>query len=143
MAAANYNFSIEKGSSFVISFQYRNNEDVPINLTNWCARLKFIDNDGNITKYYTNTINENYSFTMDELNGLIILKIPAVKTAAISWTSANYDLDLQEPTYLYSSDLEDNKKVFRILTGTINIIDSSVPYEPFACDNEDTECRIC
>jgi hypothetical protein len=143
MAAANYNFSIEKGSSFVISFQYRDNNDIPLNLTNWCARIKWIDNAGNTVKYYTNTINENYSFTLDESNGLITLKIPAVKTAGITWTSANYDLDLQEPAYLYSSALEDNRKIFRILTGTITIIDSSVPYEPFACDNEDTECRTC
>lgn len=143
MAAANYNFSIEKGSSFVISFQYRDNNDIPLNLTNWCARIKWIDNTGNITIYHTNSVNTDYSFTLDESNGLITFKIPAVKTAAIPWTSANYDLDLQEPTYLYSSDLEDNRKIFRILTGTITIINSNVQYVPFACDNEDTECRNC
>ena len=143
MAAANYNFSIEKGSSFVISFQYRDNNDTPINLTNYCARIKWIDNTGNVVIYNTNTINQNFSFTLDEQSGLITFKIAAVKTAAISWTSALYDLDLQEPGYLYSSDLEDNRKIFRILTGTITIINSNVPYVPFDCGNEDKECRIC
>ena len=41
MPAANYNFTIEQGSSFAISFQYLDNEQNPIDITNWCARLRW------------------------------------------------------------------------------------------------------
>ena len=39
MSAANYNFNIEQGTAFVISFEYRNDANDIINLTNWCAQL--------------------------------------------------------------------------------------------------------
>lgn len=144
MAAANYNFSIEKGTSFVISFQYQDSNEVPLDLTNWCARIKWIDNNNNTTIWYTNSITDDYSFTLEPTIGRIVMKIPASKTALIDWVSARYDLDLQEPTYLYSTNLEDNKKVYRILEGTISIIESNVPYEPFACQTGDTtDCRTC
>lgn len=145
MAAANYNFSIEKGTSFVISFQYLDSNNTPINLTNWCARLRWIDNVGTIVTYYTNNVNEDYSFTLDPMSGKILFQLPAIKTAAITWTSARYDLDLQEPVDLYSSTLEDNKKVFRILEGSISVITPNIPtYEPFTCNtNSVGTCRTC
>ena len=34
MPAANYNFSIEKGTAFVISFEYKDDNNDIINLTN-------------------------------------------------------------------------------------------------------------
>ena len=145
MAAANYNFSIEKGTSFVISFQYLDSNNTPINLTNWCARLRWIDNVGTIVTYYANNVNEDYSFTLDPMSGKILFQLPAIKTAAITWTSARYDLDLQEPADLYSSTLEDNKKVFRILEGSISVITPNIPtYEPFTCNtNSVGTCRTC
>ena len=39
MSAANYNFSIERGSSFKLSLIYKDANENPINITNWCARL--------------------------------------------------------------------------------------------------------
>jgi hypothetical protein len=145
MAAANYNFSIEKGTSFVISFQYLDSNNTPINLTNWCARLRWIDNTGTINTYYTSSTNEDYSFTLEPMDGKILFQIPAVKTAAITWTSARYDLDLQEPTNLYSSSLQDNKKVFRILEGSISVVTPNIDvYEQFACPIDSAgSCGTC
>lgn len=145
MPAANYNFSIEKGTSFTIAFEYRDSSQTPINLTNWCARLRYVDDLGNIVSYETNTVNEDYSFTLDALNGKVILKIPAIKTAAIAWNSAKYDLELQEPDDLYSSSLTENKKVYRILEGTISTITKNIEtYTSFGCTpGEVSSCRTC
>jgi hypothetical protein len=145
MSAANYNFTIEKGTSFVIAFQYRDSSDVPINLTNWCARLRWIDNIGATGVFQTSTSNEDYSFTLDATNGKILFQMPAIKTASLLWTSARYDLDLQEPGDLYGSTLLENKKVYRILEGTITTISKNVDgYEPFNCVVDGTNpCRTC
>ena len=86
MAAANYNFSIEKGSSFVISFQYRDNNDTPINLTNYCARIKWIDNTGNVVIYNTNTINQNFSF-INVSASVIMFFIPSIKVLLVLFSS--------------------------------------------------------
>jgi len=145
MAAANYNFSIEKGTSFTIAFEYRDSSNVPIDLTNWCARLRYIDDQGNIVTYQTNTVGEDYSFTLEATSGKVILKIPAIKTSAIAWTSAKYDLELQEPTDLYGSSLTENKKVYRILEGTISTITKNITtWDSFNCDpNSVNPCRTC
>jgi len=124
MPAANYNFTIEKGTAFVISFEYKDNDENIINLTNWVARLRWKDNDDNIKTFITNTRNSEYEFTITPLEGKIALKIPSSQTAAYSFTSASYDLELQEPNDLYSGG---GKKVFRILEGNISVLERNVP----------------
>lgn len=142
MAAANYSFSIEKGTAFVISFEYQDDTNTSINLTNWCARLRWKDNNENVKTFTTNTRNSEYEFTIDPLVGKITLRIPAAQTAQYDFTSASYDLELQEPNDLYSGG---GKKVFRILQGTIGIIERNVPdSDAFSC-NFDTQddCGTC
>ncbi len=123
MPAANYNFTIEKGTAFVISFEYKDNDNNIINLTNWVARLRWKDNTDAITTFVTNTRNSDYEFIITPEDGKITLKIPASKTAAYGFTSATYDLELQEPNDLYSGG---GKKVFRILAGTITVLARNV-----------------
>lgn len=143
MPAADYNFEIEKGTSFYISFDYKDDQAVPINLTNWCARLRWIENDGETVKsYITNTTNSEYQFSIDPLIGRIILKFPAATTAAFNFTTANYDLELQEPNDLYNGG---GKKVFRILQGVITLITRNVPDdEAFNCTYDPQDpCTTC
>tara|TARA_Y100000004_G_C8787016_1_gene357538 strand:+ start:117 stop:548 length:432 start_codon:yes stop_codon:yes gene_type:complete len=123
MPAASYNFTIEKGTAFVISFEYKDNDENIINLTNWVARLRWKDNNDVIRTFLTNTRTSEYEFIITPLDGKITLKIPAAQTAAYDFTSANYDLELQEPNDLYSGG---GKKVFRILAGTISVIARNV-----------------
>lgn len=142
MPAADYSFTIEKGTAFVISFEYKDDNNVAINLTNWCARLRWKDNNNNIKTFVSNTRNNEYEFIIDPLLGKIVLKIPASQTAAYDFTSASYDLELQEPNDLYSGG---GKKVFRILQGTISTIERNVPdTDAFSCtfDNQD-DCGTC
>lgn len=121
MPAATYNFSIEKGTAFVISFEYQSNNNAPINLTNWAARLRWKEDqtEPTVRTFLTSTRNSSYEFTIQPLLGRVILKIPASETAQYSFSRATYDLELQEPNDLYDGG---GKKVFRILQGTINLI---------------------
>jgi len=124
MPAASYNFTIEKGTAFVISFEYKDNNENIIDLSNWVARLRWKDNESNISTFLTDTRNSNYEFVLVPVEGKLTLKIPASQTAAYTFTSAAYDLELQEPNDLYSGG---GKKVFRILGGTVTVQSRNVP----------------
>ena len=124
MPAANYNFTTEKGTAFVISFEYKDDNENIIDLTNWVARLRWKDSESNITTFITDTRSSEYEFIITPTEGKISLKIPASQTAAYTFTSAAYDLELQEPNDLYSGG---GKKVFRILEGTISVLARNVP----------------
>tara|TARA_Y100000004_G_C8763973_1_gene347791 strand:- start:153 stop:581 length:429 start_codon:yes stop_codon:yes gene_type:complete len=142
MAAADYSFTIEKGTAFVISFEYKDDNNNAINLTNWCARLRWKDNNDAITTFNSNHTGTDYEFVIEPLTGKITLKIPASVTAAYSFTNASYDLELQEPNDLYSGG---GKKVFRILQGTITTIERNVSdTDAFNCnfDSQD-DCETC
>lgn len=143
MPAADYNFEIEKGTSFYISFDYKDDQSTAINLTNWCARLRWIEDDAITTKtYVTNTTNSEYQFNIDPLIGRIILRFPAETTAGFNFATANYDLELQEPNDLYDGG---GKKVFRILKGVITLITRNVPDDDaFNCNTDPQDpCQTC
>lgn len=145
MAASEYSFTMEKGTAFVIAFEYREDNNLPINLTNWCARLRWIEDQGTnpvIRTFITNTRNSSYEFTIDPLKGKLILKIPASETAQYTFSTARYDLEFQEPNDLYSGG---GKKVFRILQGNISLISRNVPgTDAFLCDiNTQDDCGTC
>tara|TARA_B100001939_G_scaffold343947_1_gene357493 strand:- start:1582 stop:2013 length:432 start_codon:yes stop_codon:yes gene_type:complete len=124
MPAANYNFTLEKGTAFVISFEYKDNNENVIDLTNWVARLRWKDNNDVIKTFITDTRSSEYEFIITPADGKISLKIPASQTASYDFTTAVYDLELQEPNDLYSGG---GKKVFRILEGTITVQARNVP----------------
>lgn len=145
MPAAEYNFSIEKGTAFVIAFEYRDDAQIPIDITNWCARIRWIEDQTNnpiIRTFITNTQTNDYSFVIDPKLGKIILRIPASVTASYSFNSALYDFELQEPNDLYSGG---GKKVFRILQGSVSLVSRNVPgSDAFICDtNIQNDCGTC
>lgn len=142
MPAADYSFPIEKGTSFFISFDYKDDTRNAINLTNWCARLRWIDNNGEIKTFITNTTNSEYQFNIDPLIGRIILKFPASTTAAFNFITASYDLELQEPNDLYNGG---GKRVFRILQGNINLVTRNVTGDDaFLCETDQQDpCNNC
>jgi len=144
MPAADYSFTIEKGTAFVIAFEYRDDQNIPINITNWCARIRWIEDQASpvIRTFTTNTRNTEYEFTIDPDMGKIILKIPASQTAQYNFGSARYDFELQEPNDLYSGG---GKKIFRILQGTVSLISRNVPGDDvFGCNtNVQNDCGTC
>lgn len=119
MAASQYDFTIEQGSSFKISLIYKDQNGTPINLTNWCARLTWKTN-ANTTQVFSsnNTDYSVYQFIIDAVAGKLTLMIPASTTNSFGFSSAKYDLELQSPDDLYSGG---GKFTTRLLFGTINI----------------------
>lgn len=120
MAASKYDFAIEQGTSFKISLIYKDANSIPIDLTNWCARLIWKTNT-NITQVFTseNTDYNVYKFIIDEPNGKLTLMLPAETTNSFNFTTAKYDLELQSPDDLYSGG---GKYTTRLLFGIINIV---------------------
>jgi hypothetical protein len=118
MSAAQYNFSIEQGSSFSLSFIYKDSSGNPVNLTGWCARLTWKSNNS-IETFSTETINPAYRFDIDEPNGKLILQFPASITNDFNFSTAKYDLELQSPDDLYNGG---GKYTTRILYGTVTLI---------------------
>jgi hypothetical protein len=120
MAAAKYDFSIEQGSSFRLSFIYKDGDGNVIDLTGWCARLVWKDNQNNTITYSTTNIDyTEYKFTIDEPNGKLTLLFPADTTNNFDFTNAKYDLELQSPDDYYAGG---GKYTTRLLYGTITLI---------------------
>lgn len=120
MAAKQYNFNIEHGSSFRLALIYKDNNNNLIDLTGYCARLTMRTG---INEFKTfSTLNTNYSeykFTIDGPQGLISLLLPATTTNDFTCSTAKYDLELQSPNDLYDGG---GKYTIRILYGTISFI---------------------
>jgi phenylalanyl-tRNA synthetase beta subunit len=145
MPAADYNFTLEKGTAFIIAFEYRDDVNIPIDITNWCARIRWIEDQATnptVRSFVTNTRTTEYEFTIDPKLGKILLKIPAEQTAQYNFGSAKYDFELQEPNDLYSGG---GKKIFRILQGTVSLIARNVPGDDvFNCNtNVQNDCGTC
>lgn len=120
MAASRYDFSIEQGTSFKFSLIYKDNDNNPIDITNWCARLIFKTNTNQTRTFLTtNTDYTDYKFIIDGTAGKLTLMLPATMTNTFNFKLANYDLELQSPDDLYDGG---GKYITRLLYGTINIV---------------------
>ena len=120
MAASKYDFIIEQGSTFRLSLIYKDSSKNVVNLTDWCARLTWKNNKGNVHQFVTtNTDYSQYKFTIDGLNGKIDLVIPAGTTNQYLFNNAKYDLELMSPDPIVDGT---GDYVTRILYGDIKIV---------------------
>ena len=120
MAAATYNFDIEQGSDFILSFQYNDENSIPVNLSGKCVVLRWTQNDGG-GKIFSTSVpaslenqDSGYSLVANS-QGTITLQISAQKTKAYTFTSATYDLDIIETDGTL-------KKNTRLSTGNVGVI---------------------
>jgi hypothetical protein len=121
MAAGKYDFAIEQGTSFRISFIYKDTNGNPVNLTGWCARLMWKTNLSATQTFTSNNTDFGvYKFTIDAINGKLTLLMPASTTNGFNFNTAKYDLELQSPDQLYANG--GGKYLTRILFGTISIV---------------------
>jgi hypothetical protein len=121
MAASNYDFSIEQGTSFLLSLIYKNAEGIPVDITDWCARIIMTTNKGTVLTFTTDNVNlAEYNFVIDGPLGLITWMLPATTTESFTFSLAKYDFELQTPDEIYPSG---GKDISRILYGTIDIIE--------------------
>jgi hypothetical protein len=132
MAATKYDFSIEQGSSFRMSLVYKNSNNDPVDLTDWCARLTWKTNKNITQTFSTENLDFSiYKFTIEPTLGKINLLIPASTTNGFLFSFAKYDLELQSDIDLYNGG---GKHIIRVLYGTINVI------QRFSQNNELLNC---
>lgn len=127
MSAANYNFTIERGTSFRLSLIYKDADQNIVNLTNWCARLTMKTEYLSPSKksltsfktYSTTNIDHSlYKFYIDGAEGKITLLLPADTTNQFDFDSAKYDLELESPDAFYA---QGGNYTIRLLYGVITI----------------------
>jgi len=129
--AAEYNFTIEKGSAFEITFIYSDGTTLqPINIENYSVYLRWRDNNNNLFTASNCVITTEYSLRTTS-DGRIVLQIPAKTTNNFNFDTANYDLELQSPNEQYSGS---GYTLTRILYGIISTTNKNVavpvPIEP-------------
>lgn len=121
MAASQYDFSIEQGSSFRMTVVYKDANNNAVDIRGWCARIVWKTNT-NETQIFTteNTDTSLYNFTIiDDDSGTIKFELPASVTNGYDFTNAKYDFELQSDDDHYTGG---GKYIIRILYGTINIL---------------------
>lgn len=94
MAAAKQNLIIEQKATFRRRLLYRDKFKKPILLTGYSAHMTVRAADGTMILDLTT---ENGRITLSVLPGSIDLKISATDTAALTFTTALYDLTLIAP----------------------------------------------
>jgi hypothetical protein len=128
MSAANYDFPIEQGTSYRLTFIYKDSDGNAINITNWCARLVMKTAYKDIAKKNlsstiiyssTNSDYSQYKFYIDGTQGKVTLLFPAGTTNNFDFDTAKYDIELQSPEDFYTSG---GNYTMRILYGTITVV---------------------
>ena len=125
MPAAIYNFEIEKGSDFSISFQYNDAAGVPIDLSGKCVIFQMLMSDGGAEIFSSaapaNYSSHGWSLSADNL-GKISIKIRSTRTVNLRGTSCSYDLDV--------SDTTGN---IRLAAGSISFVSRNTAMPPSVC----------
>lgn len=111
MAAAKLKLLIEQGATFekVISWK-AGTPALPVNLTGCTARTHVRNEIADETTLLVLTT-ENGGITLGGVLGTITLALSATATAALTWTTGVYDLEI-----VYADG-----KIRRLLAGTVNV----------------------
>lgn len=122
MAAGQYDFTIEQGTSFGLSFKYADSGNVPIDLAAFsCARMQWNTNLNTTYQFTTSNTNSGlylFEFGSPTSSGIINFKLPASITAGYDFSTASYDLELESVAPFYSGG---GPQVIRLLEGTVSV----------------------
>jgi hypothetical protein len=109
MAAGKYSFTIEQGSTFERELIYQDSTGVPINLTNYSARMQIRPSPGSSTLYLTLSSSLRSDGTGLNMNGLtgvipttsgtIGIVISAATSSLLTFDEAAYDLEIYSGSY--------------------------------------------
>lgn len=102
-------YVIYQGSTFIANFQWTNNNTY--SLTSRCKVDMQIRPDIKSDTIICEASTENGKITIDELTGIITLKIPAAETELFSFEKAVYDIELEF----------ENGDRFRIVQGNLSL----------------------
>lgn len=130
MPAVNFNFDIEKGSDFTISFVYNEPDGNPVNLNNKCVILSLSGEDGSIRRYSSRALSDyntnGWNLTADN-NGIITWNASASETNTFNFTNAVYDLDVKEIGTIKLNNVRLSQGLINIIQRNIVLVDSSCP----------------
>ncbi len=122
MSAAQYDFAIDQGSSFRISWTYKDSNGTAIDISGWCGRLIWKTNTNAVQTFSTTNVDyTQYKFSLDGPNGKLTLEFPASTTNDFAFSNAKYDLELQSDEDHYISGTGGGKFTTKLLYGTITI----------------------
>ena len=110
MAAAQYDFVIEQGTTFVKSFRWKDSNGDPINLNGYSALMHVrtsITSDNVLLELST----ENKRIQVIPEEGKLDLVLSSTETSAIDWKKGRYDIEL----------ISDTGTVTRLVHGVISI----------------------
>jgi subtilisin-like proprotein convertase family protein len=141
MSAIQLNFSIENGSYFEYIFKCQDINGNNINLSNYGIYLRWQTNISNEIYSFNNCDNQkNYRLSGD-INGNIILQIPAKTTQNYNFLAASYDLEIQAPNEIFDGS---GFTYSRVYYGIVSIITKNVPTPvPLSICNMDLSCSNC
>lgn len=98
MSAANYDIpAIEQGADFFLDLVYKDDTGTPIDLTGFSARMQ-VREEYSSAAPVVNISTGTSGITLGGLSGSIAIHIPAADTAALSFNTARYDLELEDST---------------------------------------------
>jgi len=120
MAAGKYSFVIEQGATFQRELQYKDYNGIPVDLTNYSARMQIRPFPGSTTLYATLSSSidsdgtglnlQGLSGTYPTTSGSIGITISAASSSQFIFNEASYDLELYSGSY-----------VSRILEGKVKV----------------------
>jgi len=126
-----YDFEIESGNLFQMTFNYTDEDGVPINLNNYCVFLRWVSDTG-IEHNFSSTANTSDYEITTSATGSINISIPAKTTQLYTFQTATYDLEIQSPNETYPLS---GFEVIRLVSGTITFIQKNV-----SVDINDLKC---
>lgn len=115
MSATRYDFTIEQGATFSLTFRWKDTAGNIINLSGFTARAQFryAKLDDQILLSMTT---ENGRIVLGGAAGTIEILLDAATTAAIDWTSARYDIELEDSAGFVTRLVEGKVKVSNEVT---------------------------
>lgn len=115
MPAGKLDLTIEQGATFRHVLYWTDAADQPINLTGYTARMHIRDTVSSTTPLLQLTT-ENGRITIVGAEGKVTLFVTAADTAALTWITGVYDLELvngSEVTRLVQGKIRVSKEVTR------------------------------
>lgn len=96
--AGKLNLKINKGETFRYTLKWLDENEVPIDITGYDARMHIrpeIDSDTILLKFASDPLlNPDGEITITPVTGEIVLYLGATQTADIDWESGVYDLEM-------------------------------------------------
>jgi hypothetical protein len=98
MAAGKWNFLIEQGVTFHRRIIYKSSTGTPIDLTGYTVKMEIRDVINGSAVLLLELSTANGKIVLTPAAGRMDITLTALETGAITWRSANFILDITDPS---------------------------------------------